>query len=421
MEDRTLADLHDQAFCRLDDGVLDDLDASETRQRTSPIIEPVVSPRRPSRRRSRIVCGGSNLLASAWLLGCLLLGGMFFLGQSSSPALSRQATASPAAASPIDTTLSDQKYVTRSIREIRIGDRVLAHNPEVTETERAEAVQPDATWRQVCLEMGKPDGSQVRIQLLRPRSWLTAQAAAVGSTIQLDLEEMGASGPARVTDITSCPPLSTGPGEVVTGTFAHSAGNVIDLSVEGLDRPIGTTDNHPFWSEDRQKFVPAGELRIGERLKTEDGQLLAVTGSTPRRTKESVFNLEVNTEHVYYVSQIAVLTHNQYVDYDGPVFHGTDSVSASSISGVGLDADAWKNAAGGAGVDPKGFSVTTNRATAEAWAKVRAAERGGTPVVLEAPGSSLPLQSGSLDDLADADELFISPDDFFDVGGGIFN
>ena len=314
VEDNTLADLHDQAFCSLDNGALDNLVCSETEPRTRPITEPVVSPRRPSRRRSRTLFGGSNLLATAWLLGCLLLGGMFFLGQSDSSAISPQAVASPAAALPIDATLSDQKYVTRSIREIRIGDRVLAHNPEVTETERAEAVEPDATWRHVRLEMDKPDGSKVRIQLLRPRSWLTAQAASIGSTIQLDLEEMGASGPARVTEVTSCPPLASGPGEVVTGTFAHSAGNVIDLSVEGLEQPIGTTDNHPFWSEDRQEFVPAGELRIGERLRTEDGQLLAVTASTPRAVKERVFNLEVNTEHVYFVATKGVLVHNSYSD-----------------------------------------------------------------------------------------------------------
>lgn len=125
---------------------------------------------------------------------------------------------------------------------------------------------------------------------------------------------MGAHGPALVQSLSPAPPILSGDGEVITGTFSHSAGNVIDLHVEGLSQSIGTTDNHPFWSEDRQKFVPAGDLKTGERLRTEDGRLLAVAGATARRHAESVFNLEVNTEHVYYVSTTGVLVHNEYPD-----------------------------------------------------------------------------------------------------------
>jgi len=241
----------------------------------------------------------------------------------------------------------------------------------------------------------------------------------VGTTIHLDLEEMGASGPARVVNIGRAPAFAQGSGQIVTGTFSHSAGNVINLYIDGLDKPIGTTDNHPFWSEDRQVFVPAGKLQNGEILRTANGQLLAVNASSPRAA-DAVFNLEVNNEHVYFVSAAGILVLNNYVDYDGPVFHGTDDISAGSIRN-GLDADEWRNAAGGLGVDEKGFLVTTNRSTAEAWAIDSARERGGLPVVLEANGSSLPLQGGSLDDLVDPNEFFISPDDFVNVSPGLFN
>jgi len=110
------------------------------------------------------------------------------------------------------------------------------------------------------------------------------------------------------------PPLADGPGQIVTGTFAHSAANVINLYVDGLHEPIGTTDNHPFWSEDRQAFVPAGDLKSGERLRTQDGQLLALTASRPRAA-DAVFNLEVNIEHVYYVGIQGLLVHNSYSSY----------------------------------------------------------------------------------------------------------
>jgi hypothetical protein len=77
-------------------------------------------------------------------------------------------------------------------------------------------------------------------------------------------------------------------------------------------------------------------------------------------------------------------------------------------------------AAGGAGVDPKGLSVTTLKAVAEAWAMVRAAERGGRPVVLEAPAHKLPLRQGVSANLVDPDELFIRPADFPKVGPNVF-
>ena len=41
---------------------------------------------------------------------------------------------------------------------------------------------------------------------------------------------------------------------------------MLDLHVAGLNAPLGVTAGHPFWSEDRQDFVPAGMLRAGERL-----------------------------------------------------------------------------------------------------------------------------------------------------------
>ncbi|MFN6108448.1 MAG: polymorphic toxin-type HINT domain-containing protein, partial [Planctomycetaceae bacterium] len=118
---------------------------------------------------------------------------------------------------------------------------------------------------------------------------------------------------AEVLAIEPCPPLASGPGRTVTGTFAHAAADVLDLEIEGLDTPLGCTANHPFWSADRHDFVPAGALTIGEHLQTESGTLRQVTRITPRRGPPvAVFNLEVDAEHVYYVSTAGVLVHNAY-------------------------------------------------------------------------------------------------------------
>jgi hypothetical protein len=105
------------------------------------------------------------------------------------------------------------------------------------------------------------------------------------------------------------------------------------------------------------------------------------------------------------------------------VYHGTDATSGESIRRGGLDRDRWRSAAGTTGVDEKGFSVTTNRATAEGWARHRAGERGGPPdgSVLEAEADLLPLRPGEPGAWADPEELYIAPEDFKQVGPGVFS
>ena len=69
---------------------------------------------------------------------------------------------------------------TTPIQDIRVGQRVLANNPEVTDEERESWVEPDwSQWQQVSLEMPKPDGSLLKIEMLRPSTWMESQAAVV--------------------------------------------------------------------------------------------------------------------------------------------------------------------------------------------------------------------------------------------------
>ncbi|MFO1002113.1 MAG: polymorphic toxin-type HINT domain-containing protein [Planctomycetaceae bacterium] len=81
----------------------------------------------------------------------------------------------------------------------------------------------------------------------------------------------------------------------------------------GKAETIGTTSNHPFWSEDRQEFVQAGSLEIGERLQTLSGDVKVVQQKLPRPGPQPVFNLEVHDEHVYFVGEDGVLVHNSKV------------------------------------------------------------------------------------------------------------
>lgn len=198
----------------------------------------------------------------------------------------------------------------RPIQHIRVGERVWGTNPQRAEYDRSFP-EPDAkTWRLLRLVMHQPEGETLAIELLRPTGWINEQRAAVGRTIELDLPELGAAGPAEVLAIEPCPPIQPGPGQVVTGTFAHkSSRQILNLQVADETEPIGVTDNHPIWSATRQEFVEAGKLAVGEELVTLAGTT-HVTSITPRGPPEPVYNLEVQGEHVYLVASSGVLVHN---------------------------------------------------------------------------------------------------------------
>lgn len=200
---------------------------------------------------------------------------------------------------------------TRPIERVDLGQRVVGRNPQVTDAERQAVTDPVAKdWRKITLYIEKPDGDRIDIELLRPVSWIEASGAASGETIYLDLAELGADGLAEVRSITPSPPIRPGDGAVVTGRFRHHSGAVLDLTVTDEHEPIGTTDAHPFWSEDRHDFVPAGDLRIGEQLRTASGSVAQITSITRRGPPEPVYNLEVHGEHVYHVGSSGVLVHN---------------------------------------------------------------------------------------------------------------
>ncbi|QDU08166.1 polymorphic toxin-type HINT domain-containing protein [Gimesia aquarii] len=113
--------------------------------------------------------------------------------------------------------------------------------------------------------------------------------------------------------IKACPPIAANPGpgfQVVTGTFQHQAAKILDINVEGESKPIGTTPNHPFWSVDRQEFVRADSLTVGEHLQTLKG-ITTITKISPRGPPEPVYNLEVQVKHTYYVADTGVLVHNR--------------------------------------------------------------------------------------------------------------
>src|SRR5262249_10354290 len=73
---------------------------------------------------------------------------------------------------------------------------------------------------------------------------------------------------------------------------------ILNLNVGG--QVIGTTAEHPFYRAD-DGWVPAGELRIGDRVLLERGGMLRVDGVADSGRVETVYNLEVEDGHTYFV------------------------------------------------------------------------------------------------------------------------
>ena len=196
---------------------------------------------------------------------------------------------------------------TTPIEQIVVGQRVYVDPPASNVPDRSLGDEVDpATWRRISLALPKPTGGLIDIELLRPEGWLEMVDAAPGQSIELSLPEIGVEGLARVLAIGPCPEIEPGEGRVVTATFAHQVDHVLDLHVAGQSAPIGITPTHLVYSVDRGDFVPAGQLRVGERMQQRDGPI-SITAIHPRPGLHPVFNIEVHTDHVYHVTAAGIL------------------------------------------------------------------------------------------------------------------
>jgi hypothetical protein len=79
------------------------------------------------------------------------------------------------------------------------------------------------------------------------------------------------------------------------------------LTIDG--EKIETTDEHPFWV-DGDGWVKAKDLRTGDQLVTDNNLTLPITNIKIVKKHVTVYNFKVKDYHSYYVTNIAVWTHN---------------------------------------------------------------------------------------------------------------
>ncbi len=339
----------------------------------------------------------SSLLRSLFWCAPFLLAGLCFWRALPGPRTGSPPSATAATASVMPTgnkaaaPAQKRTLITRPIQDIQVGDWVIAGNPlDDDDLSLGGDVDPDS-WQRLELRAPKSDGTFADVVMLRPDWWLGEQQARVGASVDINVPECGIEGDALVLHIGPCPPISArsdARARIVTATFKHQSARVIDLSIEGLNVPIGTTGNHPFWSEDRQEFARADELRVGERLRAFH-DTPRVTAIRPRNTPEPVYNLEVEVDHVYHVANSGVLVHNA---------KPCNLPSIKSIS-VAIDHIASGHMVGGSRVSPlktlfpTGWSIRdVQRAVIAAYANAKRIKTQGDRVQVQGKGGGLLIE-----------------------------
>jgi hypothetical protein len=194
------------------------------------------------------------------------------------------------------------------IETIHVGERVLTSQEDCQNSDTE--VDP-VTWRVIDLHMPNPDrpGDEIRFEVLRPVQWMTQVGCVPQSDIWFEWPELGARGMAHVDEVHPCPPIANGKGRIVMGTLNHLHGQILDLHFANSDQSLFPTQLHALYSEDRHDWVRAFQLHVGELLRTQLGTV-AISSIEPLPGVQRVYNMEVESDHRYYVGDLRVLSHN---------------------------------------------------------------------------------------------------------------
>ncbi|WP_338683639.1 polymorphic toxin-type HINT domain-containing protein [Streptomyces acidiscabies] len=110
----------------------------------------------------------------------------------------------------------------------------------------------------------------------------------------------------------------TGPREVtrLIRTEGDKYFNELSIATPNGIEHLTATHEHPFWSPSEHDWVPAGELKPGMTLRTDDGSTVIVTGNREFTKQVRTYNLTIDDLHTYYVlaGTTPVLVHNSNCD-----------------------------------------------------------------------------------------------------------
>lgn len=195
----------------------------------------------------------------------------------------------------------------QAIETLLPGQRVLTSDED--DASSGTAVDP-ASWRQITLRLQNPDSPStwLDVVILRPLAWIEAHGAHAGAVVPFELEELGIAGPAEIVSVDPCPAIESGSGRVVLATITHVNGDLRVLRLADGEE-IELTGTHRLYSLDRGDWIATKDLRPGETLKTCNGRTEIVSIES-KPGAHRVYNIEVETEHCFFVGTGRVLSHN---------------------------------------------------------------------------------------------------------------
>lgn len=155
----------------------------------------------------------------------------------------------------------------------------------------------------------------------------------------------------------------------VAGVIVGEGGkDLVDVTIGagGGAAVVVATAGHPFWVDDEGRWVDAGELEVGDRVLTPDGDTVPVTAVRGYRASARVHNLTVAGIHTFYVG----------VGHDDVLVHNTDPRKCGVVPAGALD-DAATNTAT---ASPSSFTRTealSGRASARKVSELAESMRTG--------------------------------------------
>ncbi len=104
------------------------------------------------------------------------------------------------------------------------------------------------------------------------------------------------------------PSLNVGQVSALFVHYFHPVGN-LKLDAQGQSEVIEVTYEHPFFSVQKQDWVQAGQLSLGEEVWSAEGPIL-VSGPWTYTKDTTVYNFEVANDHTYFVGGLKAWVHN---------------------------------------------------------------------------------------------------------------
>ncbi|MFO1001288.1 MAG: hypothetical protein U0936_13165 [Planctomycetaceae bacterium] len=137
------------------------------------------------------------------------------------------------------TSTSSADLRTLALESIKVGQRVLAKNPETGHLERrTRRAEPDfGRWLQLSLELPKPDGSTLHIEMLRSEEWLQNPIGfVVAENPGPSGERLGVSPPCAIED-----------GRELNADVRARESEISDFKTPPCDFPNTSNRKRPAW------------------------------------------------------------------------------------------------------------------------------------------------------------------------------